>query len=356
MSQQASGQWPSVAVVLVNWNGWRDCIECLDSAFAQDYPGRVHFILVDNDSADDSVGHLQTWCDAPQFDASWRAFDGVMHQTADPSRLGSQPIAMRLLDGPAPVADLGADGSMLTVVRSGGNLGFAGGNNVGLSVASACGFDFYWLLNTDTVVDRHALRHLVARAQQSDSVGMVGSTLRYYYNPGLVQAMGGGRLHLRNMLVTLMGADEVIGKVPVDPCAVESESDYVMGASMLVTSRFVRDIGPMQDDYFLYYEELDWAMRAKGRFELAYAPQSHVFHKVGGSSSQVVSEFAMNLMYRNKITFVSRFLPEYLPRTVWFLFVEMLRHVYRRRWMPAKLIARTLLDVRSLAKRGRLNA
>jgi len=131
--------------------------------------------------------------------------------------------------------------------------------------------------------------------------------------------------------------------------AIESQTAYVVGASMLVKSAFIRDVGPMCEDYFLYFEELDWAFRGRPRWALGYAPRSRVFHKVGASSSQTVSEFSLNLLYRNQVRFASRFLPDRLPALKRVLLLELLRHVLKGRWMPARLVARTLADARALA-------
>lgn len=342
---------PAVAVVMVNWNGWRDCIECLDTVFALSYAGPIHVVLVDNDSADGSIEHILNWCANPVGMTEWQDFDGVRHRSRALDA-AAHPIGVRVVDAHERLPALDKLTHQLTLVRSGGNLGFAGGNNVGLRVLQDVGCAYYWLLNTDTVVHEEALIHLVERARRGGKIGMVGSTLRYYWNPGHVQAMCGGELLPTNTLVRLVGADEHISAVPSDPTDLEKQLHYVMGASMLISAEFLADVGFMEEDYFLYYEELDWALRARGRHALAYAPASHVFHKVGGSSSQVVSTFAMNLMYRNKIKFMARYQPDLLPRTLFFLAHEMGRHLVRGRWLQAKLIARSLLDARQLARQG----
>lgn len=342
---------PAVSVVMVNWNGWRDCIECLDTVFAMSFEGPIHVVIVDNDSADGSIEHILNWCAEPVWQPEWQDFEGVLHRSLTPGA-AMQPISVRVIDAQERLPHRGDMTHQLTLVRSGGNLGFAGGNNVGLRALEGAGFAYHWLLNTDTVVHHQALTQLVERAMRDKRIGMVGSTLRYYWNPGFVQAMCGGELLPQNTLVRLLGADEPVAAVPSNPTGLEKQLHYVMGASMLISADFLAEVGPMEEDYFLYYEELDWALRARGRHGLAYAPASHVFHKVGGSSSQVVSTFAMNLMYRNKIKFMARYLPHLLSRTLFFLAHEMARHVGRGRWLQAKLIARSLLDARRLIRQG----
>ena len=94
--------------------------------------------------------------------------------------------------------------------------------------------------------------------------------------------------------------------------------NYVEGASMLVTRQFLEEIGIMCEDYFLYFEEADWAIRAEGRFKLAYAPESIVYHKVGGSigtsSNPAKKSYTCDYFnIRNRLLFTRRFYPTALP-------------------------------------------
>jgi GT2 family glycosyltransferase len=117
---------------------------------------------------------------------------------------------------------------------------------------------------------------------------------------------------------------------------------------MLVAADFIRVVGPMCEDYFLYFEELDWALRGRGRFVSGYAPQSRVLHKVGGSSTRAAGDFTLNLLYRNQLRFAARFLPERLPAVKRRLTLELARHLARRRWAQARIVGRALLDSRKL--------
>jgi GT2 family glycosyltransferase len=147
-----------------------------------------------------------------------------------------------------------------------------------------------------------------------------------------------------NATVAHIGEGGSSADVPSDGSAVERELDFVFGASMLVTAKFIREVGFMQEDYFLYYEELDWAMRGRGRFQLGFAPRSCVFHKSGANSSKALPLFASAYFYRNRLRFVSRYLPERMAAAKRRLFEEMLRHVARGRWRMARLVWSTLLS------------
>jgi hypothetical protein len=332
-----------VAVVLVNWNGWRDAIECISSLLGQDYPS-FHVFLVDNDSRDGSIENIQQWCETPRMEASWRAHDGVTHLRAT---AGS--IAVRVIDRPANALPAAPEGGRVTLIRSGGNLGFAGGCNVGMVAAGADSFDFFWLLNTDTVVHRDALGALIRRARGGSAIGMVGSTLRYYDRPEIVQAMGGAFLEPDTVTSRHIGEGVRLDAGQIDAMEVERKMFYVMGASMLVSSAYVRAVGLMQEDYFLYYEEIDWAVRGRQRFQLGYAADSHIFHKSGASSSKVMPAFSAGFYYRNRIRFVRRFFPDRLAVQRRILLSALVRHTLRGRWVLARVVARTLWEFRKIA-------
>jgi len=336
---------PRVAIVLVNWNGWRHCVECLDSLLAQSYPN-YHVFVVDNDSQDESVPRMVEWCAAPRAEPDWCSHADVKRVTGAGT---AGAIACRLIDRPDQALPPAPPGTQLTLIRSGGNRGFAGGCNVGIRAAGLEAFELFWLLNTDTVVHHDALAALVSRVSADETIGMVGSTIRYYDSPEKVQCLGGARLDMATMTSLLIGEGSSIQAVPVDGKSVETQMTYVMGASMLVSRKFVKDVGLLQEDYFLYYEEIDWAVRGRSRFKLGYAPASHVLHRSGATSSQVMPAFTSNLYYRNRLRFVSRFFPERLAAAKRGLAIDLMRHTLKGRWTHARIVAAALWDAPKLA-------
>ncbi len=346
MNPQASDSRPaSVAVILVNWNSWRDTVECIDSVLVQSHRD-CHIFVVDNDSADGSLEHIQRWCAAPAAEPAWRNHPGVDRYSA---RANPAPVKWRAADRPAqPLPPSPAD-CRLTLIRSGGNLGFAGGCNVGIRAASPDRFDYFWFLNNDTVIERSALEAMLRRALQDPKVGMVGSTLLFYDTPGIVQALAGARMDLTRGFSRHIGEGLALEQLRPDAAAIEREMTYICGASMLVSAAFVREIGLMQEDYFLYFEEIDWAMRGQGKFTLGYAPDSQVFHKSGASSSKKVPVFAARHFYRNYIRFMSRFFPHALPATKRSLAIQFLRLALKGHWAQARIVATVLRNSRALA-------
>jgi GT2 family glycosyltransferase len=262
-------------------------------------------------------------------------------------RVPAAPVPFRITDcNPETSAEDAAQGAV-TLIRTGSNSGFAGGCNAGVRCAGTGTFDYYWFLNTDTVVCRDALPALLQRAAREPTSGMVGSTICYYDRPEIIQAMGGGRFR-NNVSWELIGQGCRLDDPPLQEACVERDMCYVMGASMLVTAQFITDVGLMQEDYFLYYEEIDWAMRARGKHSLGYAAGSLVFHKSGASSSKVMPMFTANLYYRNSIRFMSRFFPERMGALERRLLLEVLRYGLKREWNLSALVFRIWRNVRRI--------
>lgn len=303
-----SSPTPGVYVVLVNWNGWADTVECLESVFRLRYPSYRVFVC-DNASQDQSLERISAWAEG---------------RLAVPTAEGS---ALRRLSSPPvrkPVtyalhqraeAERGprvADAVRLELVATGSNLGFAGGNNVALRCALARDdFEYAWLLNNDTVVEPDALDHLVGRMSESPKAGLCGSKLLEYEPPHAVQALGGATYNR-----WLGSARQIHSEHSGRAEAVESRMAYVVGASMLVSKAFLRDVGLMSEDYFLFFEELDWVARARGRYGLAYAPGSVVYHKAGrstGFSRRHYNAAAEIRLHHSQIRYTRTHMPLFLP-------------------------------------------
>lgn len=231
-----------VYVIILNWNGADDTIKCLKSLGCLD--GLLPKVIVcDNNSTDDSWSKIE---------------DFLTHQT----RLEIQ------------------------LVQTGLNLGFAAGNNVGLHIAlSDSAMDFVWLLNNDTLVAPGALIALKRYMYLHTTVGVCGPTLLYADEPNRIQAVGG------RYNPWLGVSEHVLGNQLFSPTLCQTvnraELDYVVGASMFIRREVIEKLGFLSENYFLYYEEIDFAMRLKREMPhltIGYAHDSLVFHKEGAST------------------------------------------------------------------------
>jgi GT2 family glycosyltransferase len=225
-----------VAIILLNWNGWRDTLACLASLEKLDY-SNYRVLVIDNASTDDSVTHIQT------------AYPDI----------------------PLIINDR--------------NLGFGGGCNVGIVKAMEEGADYIWLLNNDTEVAPSALTAMVNVAGTDARIGAVGSVLYYMDAPGKVQAWGGG--HVNFWLGLARNYDT---HVP------ENRLHYLTGASLLLRREAQEQVGLFDEKFFMYWEDTDlgFRLRKKG-WRLAVAEGSCIWHKesasLGKKSSLLVMYF-----------------------------------------------------------------
>jgi GT2 family glycosyltransferase len=343
-----------VYIVLVNWNGWHDTVECLESVFRSSYEN-YQVVVCDNHSDDNSWNQLQAW-----------TLGQLTVPLADHLRLPQgkrspvpKPIPYVTYDRTAAEAggDHRADAARLILIQTGGNLGFSGGNNVALRFALRRNdMDYVWLLNNDTIVTPHALSALVQRLQQRPEAGLCGSTLLSYSTPDMVQTRGGMTYNRWLATMAPLGRGQSV-HARFDHARVERLMDYVAGASTLVTRRFLETVGLLSESYFLYCEELDWATRAGRRFKIAYSPESLVYHKEGQSVRATGDErfnVADYYIHRSRLRYTRRFFPIALPavviRTLAAALARLWRGQPRRAWTILRLVLAR--ETYALAKDG----
>lgn len=287
---------PKVHIIILNWNGKEDTIECLHSLRALDYPN-FEIVVVDNASTDGSTAEIKD------------KFPGI------------------------------------TLLESEINLGYAGGNNIGLRYALKHETDYVWILNNDTLVDKNALGSLLAKMKGDQSIGICGSRLIYNHDRETIQALGGGTYNKWLGITAHIGANEP-ASAEFSEKEVERQLDYIVGASMLVSDRFLEEVGLLSEDYFLYYEELDWALRGKEKFSLGYADKSLVYHKEGasikGNNLKLNSKSRLSDYYqiKNRLKFTWKFYPHFLPFVYLTVFYSILNRIKRKQWKRIPMILR----------------
>jgi GT2 family glycosyltransferase len=221
--------------------------------------------------------------------------------------------------GPAALADLNsalpaalAGGQSVRVIDGGGNIGFAGGVNRGMAASAEA--DAWWVLNPDTAPGRETLGALTARLQAGDC-DMVGNTV---YLPGGVVQSHGGRWRKWLARAISMGHGSALD-APASAREIEARQNYVNGASMLVSRRFLERVGPMREDYFLYCEEVEWCLRARSRgLRLGFAAGAPLFHQQGTATGHAAdprrqSRLSVYLNERNRLLLSRDCYPLALP-------------------------------------------
>jgi GT2 family glycosyltransferase len=337
---------PRLAVVMINWNRAADTIECLESLFRSDMPARV--IVVDNASQDDSVARILAWADGSE---PYEAPQGPLGRLSRPAL--AKPITVtRLTREDALKTPPGALG--LTLIEAGANLGFAGGNNLGMRHALADrGIAFCWCLNNDTVVEPGTVRALVARMDATHKIGMCGTQVRFYHRPGNFQLLNGMRFKMMTGASSGLHAGEPVSR-PFDPKKIAQETDFVLGASLAVSRAFLETVGFMDESYFLYFEEMDWSIRNRGRFAIAFAHGAVVYHKEGGSigsSSKKGNRSALSEYYlmRSRFKFYRRNFPLLWPLQFPLAITLIARRMLRRQPGKAMAMTRAMLGMKSAA-------
>ncbi|MHA7093087.1 glycosyltransferase family 2 protein [Priestia megaterium] len=273
----------SVAIIILNWNSYKDTFDCLKSIEKLDYDN-YHVFLVDNFSQDNSLVKLEKDYIDKKFQLN------------------------------------------LTFVKMKANLGFAGGNNVAIKIAAEKNYKYIWMLNNDTIVDQNALKSLVVRMNKNENIGIVGSKI-YYYNSNKIW-FAGGQINKHT------GSTKHIGIREEDKSQYNSfrEVDYITGCSLLFRKEVVDSTGYMSDDYFLYYEETDWNIRAKANGWLIYIePKSVVYHKVSVSSGgeNNIAPYVDYYDIRNAYICFKRNRPKYLLSLafIYMMFKAIKKHI-----------------------------
>jgi GT2 family glycosyltransferase len=238
---------PHVFCVIVNWNGWADTLQCLES-FNTNLYDNVSLLLVDNGSTNDSVSRIRS---------------------ALPN---------------------------LKIIESKANLGFGAGNNLGIRHALHNGAKYVWLLNNDTVIQPNTLTELVRVAEADSMIGAVGSVLYYLHAPDKIQAWGGGQVNL------WMGTSRHFhGPVPAE------QIDFITAASVLLPANVLRQVGLFDESYFMYWEDTDLSFRIRqSGWKLGVAEKSKLLHKEGASSGAKSSQFDL-LVTESGLKFLRRY-------------------------------------------------
>jgi hypothetical protein len=249
----ASSDGARVAVVVLNWNGRDDTLTCLESlrAVVNDH---VTVLVVDNGSTDDSV------------------------------------LAIR---GAHPEVKL---------VETGCNLGYAGGNNVGIERAVAGGADFVLVLNNDTTCAPDLVDRLLDAAARHPQAGMFSPRMLYMDDPGRVW-FDGARWKPDALTFGFPGKDRAEAELGTE----DNETDYACGAALFVRAEVVREVGAFDERFFLVWEESDWGYRArKAGWSSIVVPSARIWHKVGASFGSEASPLRTYFSARNKLVWLAR--------------------------------------------------
>lgn len=275
---------PKVAIVVLNYNGTVDTLECLRSLARCTYANSMT-IVVDNASRDG--------------DALARAV-----QSEFPS--------VHFL----PQSD---------------NTGFSGGNNAGIHHALEQGSEHVILLNNDTTVDPDFITRMIAVAQSDEHIGVIGSKIYFHKEPNRIWFNGAdfswtdGGKHFQ------YGENDA---APHEQAVIPTA--FITGCTMLITKKVIEKIGLLEEAFFMYYEDIDYCLRAQqAGFALRIAQGAHVWHKVSRSSAGMGASRVHYYHIRNALLLTSRNASKFVKMWVYaWSIVHYAKQIVKRLVMP----------------------
>lgn len=302
-------------VILTNYNGDMDTIECLESLLRVTSVD-LRIIVVDNSPTMKSIQRIQEWGQGKR--AATYSDNPILNELVYPYI--KKPISLACVNQGEDISQLE---TKVILTHMPNNRGFAAAMNWGIRLAQREGlYDYYWILNNDTVVDEDAARLMIEKCKTNEKIGICGSKQCLYDNPQEQQKEEFG-------FNKWICRDKVI---PVD--SPQKDIMKYSGASFIVTSNFLDKTGLMNEEYFLYCEEHDWVIRGREQgFLVAHEDKAIIYHKGGKSTGEYQSDFGSYLAdyyyHRSRILFTLKFYPYCLPT----LYLAYLGSILKRlRW------------------------
>ena len=187
----------------------------------------------------------------------------------------------------------------IKVVRSEKNLGFAGGNNLGIKAAQGI---YLFLINNDTLLPYSNIQSLIDRLKSSEKIGVVCPKIRFSWRDNPIQFAGYTPLSCITMRNRAIG----FGEKDAGQYDAPHSTPYAHGAAMMVKREVIEKAGMMPEDYFLYYEELDWSMMIRrAGYDIWYEPAFTIYHKESQTTGQN-SPLRTYYVTRNRLLFAQR--------------------------------------------------
>lgn len=246
---------PSVGIIVVNYKGFEITSECIDSLLAIDYPNHT-IVCVDNGSRDGSGDKL-----------------GLKYQ------------------------------DRIELIQLADNVGVTGGNNRGIEYAKEHNLDYVMFLNNDTIVDESFLRSMV-QASLENKESLVAPKIICYYDKTRLDHWIGSDFNW------WMGVPKGYRDYPKDEpeLNIKTEAKVASTCCLLVPMKVVRDVGVMDENYFIYYDDADYTIRATNAgYRIIYEPAAQICHKCGTTASQKLPPyFQYYLEHRNLVYLYSK--------------------------------------------------
>lgn len=274
---------PFVFIIILQYGNSQDTIRCLNSVKELRYPN-FHTVVVDNASSPHDLNNTEKY-----INGQWPKDDSVR------------------------------------ILANKQNLGYAGGNNIGIKYALSEGADYIFILNNDATVEPDTLDQLVAAAEADSHVGAVGPTIK---EPGRIIYYGKTSwLKPELQHSTTPPTKEYLGP-----------KDYLIGAGLLIKRKLLETIEGFDEIYFLYFEDADLALRAQAAgYQLKVAPEAIIHHQVSATAKQLGSPLILRYHMRNALIFNSLNAPWTIkPLIIFWAGYVVLKNMLKMFIWPAK--------------------
>ncbi len=292
---------PKVSIIILNWNGWKDTIECLESIYQINY-SNYDVITVDNNSNDDSVQKIKEYCKGKIKVKSKYIKYNPLNKPIKSFEYTEREIKV-LKD--KDISNIPSN-EKLTIIKNEKNYGFAGGNNVGIRYAlNHTNSQYILLLNNDTIVGPDFLTELIKVAEKDKKIGSV--------QPLLLKPDGKFIDSSGQEISTWSLIDKGINSKYDKPFKEDEEIFGACAAAALYPKEILKDIGLFDEDFFVIFEDVDlsWRIRLKG-FKSVLAVDSIVYHKRGVSEEVNYSEISYLMQYhynKNLLVIMLKYYP-----------------------------------------------
>lgn len=261
-----------VSIIILNWNGWKDTIECLESLYRIDYP-YFDIVVVDNASEDNSIEKIKKYAKG-EIEVQSEFFEGnvenkpviIKEYTKEEAENANNNEKFNNLSSK----------KKLILIKNEKNYGFAEGNNIGIKYSlKALKSDYIFLINNDTVVKKNFLSELIRVSSLKDNTGIVGCKICYYDDPDKTWS-----------------SDCKIGfwtgRLPDTGSKMVKETDWVSGCGFLIKVDLIRKMGLLDPELFFGWEDVDYCIRARNAsYKIIYNPKSIIWHKVSSSRKKL---------------------------------------------------------------------
>lgn len=279
---------PLVSVIILNWNGWQDTIECLESIYQMDYPN-FNVIVIDNGSEDESIEKIKEYYNRI-INSKFEFNDNKTIEI----RYSNEKFLFKHESCKYTKLD-----KRLSLIENNKNYGYAEGNNIGINYAiKYLEPEYFLLLNNDTIVHNKFLKKLIHISINNKNVGVLGPSIYFNDNKDQIQSFG-AKINWNKGNVTFIKTPKLNSK-ECDTIQV----DYVEGCALLINREVIEKVGYLNSKYFCYWEETDFCVRAsKANYNILCVPHAKIWHK-HSKSVEKIGGFYSYYMTRNMFWFM----------------------------------------------------